>query len=181
LNNTSGKHCSPSPKGLGLGRIRNGSSAGIPHIDGDFRLLFRAIRTRLQSRLFLFVARKIVSWDFLNGDLKPDSRERLRGWHTSSPEFIMKLYVGNLSFDTTENDLKALFAEFGTVTDTYLVTDRATGDSRGFAFVTMSNANEGKAAIKGLAEKEFAGRTLTVNEARPKEDRPKRSFAGSRR
>jgi len=133
----------------------------------------------------LFVARKIVSWDFLNGDLKPDSRERLRGWHTSSPESIiqsiMKLYVGNLSFDTTENELKALFAEFGTVTDTYLVTDRATGDSRGFAFVTMSNANEGKAAIKGLAEKEFAGRTLTVNEARPKEDRPKRSFAGSRR
>ena len=136
----------------------------------------------LYFRLFLFVARKIVSWDFLNGDLKPDSRERLHGWHTSHhPESIMKLYVGNLSFDTTGNELKDLFAEFGTVTDTYLVTDRATGDSRGFAFVTMSNANEGKAAITGLADKEFAGRTLTVNEARPKEDRPKRSFAGSRR
>ena len=55
------------------------------NLGGDFRLLFWAIRTRLQSRLFLFVARKIVSWAFLSGDLKPDSRERLRGWHTLSP------------------------------------------------------------------------------------------------
>ena len=93
----------------------------------------------------------------------------------------MKLYVGNLSFDTTENDLKAFFAEFGTVTDVYLVTDRATGNSRGFAFVTMGNASEGNAAIKGLADKQLAGRALTVNEARPKEERPKRPFAGSRR
>jgi cold-inducible RNA-binding protein len=93
----------------------------------------------------------------------------------------MKLYVGNLSFDTTENDLKALFAEFGTVTDVYFGTERATGNSRGFAFVTMGNASEGNAAIKGLADKQLAGRALTVNEARPKEERPKRSFAGSRR
>jgi cold-inducible RNA-binding protein len=157
----------------------------ISELKGSSRRLSLAIsddKAESRVRLFLFVARKIVNWDFLNGDLKPDSRERLRGWHTFiTLNFIMKLYVGNLSFDTTENDLKALFAEFGTVTDTYLVTDRATGDSRGFAFVTMSNANEGNAAIKGLAEKEFAGRTLTVNEARPKTDRPKRSFAGSRR
>ena len=93
----------------------------------------------------------------------------------------MRLYVGNLSFDTTENDLKTLFADYGTVTDVYLVTDRGTGSSRGFAFVTMANATEGNAAIKGLGEKEFARRTLTVNEARPKDERPKRSFAGSRR
>jgi cold-inducible RNA-binding protein len=114
--------------------------------------------------------------------LKPDSRERLCGWHSfKSPEIIMRLYVGNLSFDTTENDLRSLFADFGTVTDIYLVTDRATGNSRGFAFVTMASAAEGNAAIKGLAEKEFARRTLTVNEARPKDERPKRSFSGSRR
>ncbi|MGA8658035.1 MAG: RNA-binding protein [Chthoniobacterales bacterium] len=93
----------------------------------------------------------------------------------------MRLYVGNLSFDTTENDLKALFADYGSVTDVYLVTDRGTGNSRGFGFVTMGNATEGNAAVKGLAEKEFAGRKLTVNEARPKEERANRSFAGSRR
>jgi cold-inducible RNA-binding protein len=93
----------------------------------------------------------------------------------------MKLYVGNLSFDTTENDLRTLFSDFGTVTDIYLVSDRATGNSRGFAFVTLSSASEGAAAINGLAGREFSGRSLTVNEARPKEDRPRRSFAGSRR
>jgi hypothetical protein len=69
----------------GLIAFKMGPLQGLPHIDGDFRLLFRAIRPTLGSRLFLFVARKIVSWDFLSGDLKPDSRERLRGWHTLSP------------------------------------------------------------------------------------------------
>ena len=103
--------------------------------------------------MFLFVARKIVSWAFLSRDLKPDSRNGSAAGIRYHPESNMKLYVGNLSFDTTENDLKTLFADFGTVTDTYLVTDRATGDSRGFAFVTMSNANEGNAAIKNWQTK----------------------------
>ena len=93
----------------------------------------------------------------------------------------MKLYVGNLSFSTTDPDLKDLFAPYGNVTDVHLVTDRVSGDSRGFAFVTMSSAAEGKAAIAALAGKELDGRSLTVNEARPKTEMgAKRSFTKSR-
>ncbi len=93
----------------------------------------------------------------------------------------MKLYVGNLSFDTTENDLQELFEQFGKVTDVGLVTDRATARSRGFAFVTMGSAAEGQAAIKALEGKDFQGRDLTVNEARPREDRPGGGGGGARR
>jgi cold-inducible RNA-binding protein len=93
----------------------------------------------------------------------------------------MKLFVGNLSFDTTEAELEELFAPFGTVTDAKVITDQSTGRSRGFGFVTLKNAAEGQAAIKALAGKSVAGRNLTVNEARPREDRPNRSFSNSRR
>jgi RNA recognition motif-containing protein len=93
----------------------------------------------------------------------------------------MKLYVGNLSFRTTQKELQNLFEEFGTVTDVSLMTDRETGDSRGFAFVTMNSSAEGQAAIRGLEGKEFGGRNLKVNEARSKEDRLGRSFSDSRR
>jgi RNA recognition motif-containing protein len=96
-------------------------------------------------------------------------------------KIIMKLFVGNLSFDTTENDLQDLFEEYGTVTEVNLVNDRVTGRSRGFAFVTFSNAAEGQTAITALEGKEFCGRNLTVNEARPKGDRPDRSFSKARR
>lgn len=92
----------------------------------------------------------------------------------------MKLYVGNLSFRTTQKELQNLFEEFGTVADVSLVTDRETGDSRGFAFVTMNSSAEGQAAIRGLEGKEFGGRNLKVNEARSKEDRLGRSFSDSR-
>jgi RNA recognition motif-containing protein len=95
----------------------------------------------------------------------------------------MKLYVGNLSFNTTDPDLRDLFAEYGTVEDVHLVTDRDTGKSRGFAFVTMSSAEEGRAAITALEGKQVDGRNLTVNEARPKNEGGKggkRSFSGSR-
>ena len=98
----------------------------------------------------------------------------------------MKLYVGNLSFNTTDPDLRDLFAEYGTVEDVHLVTDRGTGKSRGFAFVTMSSAEEGRAAITALEGKQVDGRNLTVNEARPKNEGDKggkggkRSFSGSR-
>lgn len=85
----------------------------------------------------------------------------------------MKLYVGNLSFETSEADLRALFDQFGTVTEISIINDRMTGRPRGFAFVTMSNVAEGRAAISGLQGKEFGGRPLIVNEARSKEDRPK--------
>jgi cold-inducible RNA-binding protein len=91
----------------------------------------------------------------------------------------MKLYVGNLSFDTTENDLQELFSQYGTVTEAALMQDRMTGRSRGFAFVTMGAAAEGEAAINALNGKQVQGRALTVNEARPREDRPGRSFSGS--
>ena len=89
----------------------------------------------------------------------------------------MKLYVGNLSFDTSEADLRSIFEQFGNVTETHIVNDRETGRSRGFAFVTMSNAAEGRAAIGTLHGKQFGGRALTVNEARPREDRPNQSYS----
>ena len=83
----------------------------------------------------------------------------------------MKLYVGNLSFDITERTLRELFEPFGTVSEVKLIMDRETGQSRGFGFVTMGNVSEGNAAIKGLHGKDKSGRKLTVNEARPKDDR----------
>jgi cold-inducible RNA-binding protein len=95
---------------------------------------------------------------------------------------FMKLYVGNLSFSATESDLRELFAPHGTVTDVHLVTDRMSGQSRGFAFVTMGNRNEGQAAISALEGHSVDGRNLTVNEARPKtENRSDRSFNRGRR
>ena len=93
-----------------------------------------------------------------------------------------KLYVGNLSFDTTEIDLQDLFAEAGTVNETALMQDKFTGKSRGFAFVTMSSAEEAQKAISLFHGKSIQGRPLTVNEARPREDStgggPRRSFGG---
>lgn len=85
----------------------------------------------------------------------------------------MKLYVGNLSFETTENDLQDAFEKHGQVGEVALMMDRMTGRSRGFAFVTMANAAEGNAAVAALNGKQFAGRALTVNEARPREERPR--------
>ncbi|MDX2017465.1 MAG: RNA-binding protein [Planctomycetota bacterium] len=81
----------------------------------------------------------------------------------------MKLYVGNLSFKTTEAELRALFEEFGEVTSASLVMDRETGRPRGFGFVEMSNAEQAQAAIGALHGKNVGGRDLTVNEARPRE------------
>jgi len=88
-----------------------------------------------------------------------------------------KLFVGNLSFETTENDLQDAFAAFGTVAESNLMTDRTTGRSRGFGFITMSTPEEAQKAIDGLNGKELGGRALTVNIARPREERP----AGGRR
>ena len=75
----------------------------------------------------------------------------------------MDIYVGNLPFRTTEQDLESAFAEFGTVDRVKIITDRETGRSRGFAFVTMPTADEAKAAIEGLHDQDFQGRTLRVN------------------
>lgn len=82
-----------------------------------------------------------------------------------------KLYVGNLSYDTTERDLNEAFAEFGTVTETNLMMDRMTNRPRGFGFVTMSNADEAQKAIDGLNGRNLDGRDLTVNIAKPREER----------
>src|SRR6201985_912437 len=83
----------------------------------------------------------------------------------------MKLYVGNLSFQTSSNELQELFAQAGTVESANVGEDRDTGRSRGFGFVEMASKEEGQAAIAQLNGKEVNGRALTVNEARPREDR----------
>jgi len=83
-----------------------------------------------------------------------------------------KLYVGNLSFQTTSEDLKEHFAQAGNVESASVVEDRMTGRSRGFGFVEMATAEEAAAAIEQFNGKEFSGRNLTVNEARPRTDRP---------
>ena len=83
-----------------------------------------------------------------------------------------KLFVGNLSFNTTENDLQDAFAAHGTVTETNLMMDRATGRPRGFGFITMGSAEEAQKAIAAMNGKEMDGRALTVNVAKPREERP---------
>lgn len=83
----------------------------------------------------------------------------------------MKLYVGNLAYSTTNESLKALFAEFGDVESAQVVMDRDTGRSKGFGFVELANAQAAQAAISALNGKDVGGRQLTVNEARPREDR----------
>jgi cold-inducible RNA-binding protein len=97
----------------------------------------------------------------------------------------MKLYVGNLAFETTENDLQDLFEQHGAVNEVHLMMDRMTGKSRGFAFVTMNDDEQAKSAMSATNGKELNGRALNVNEARPREERPRsggnRSFAGNRR
>ena len=94
----------------------------------------------------------------------------------------MKLYVGNLAFETTENDLQDLFEQSGKVTEVSLVMDRMSGRSRGFAFVTMASDADGQAAMTATNGKALNGRALTVNEARAREERPRsHSFAGNRR
>ncbi len=89
-----------------------------------------------------------------------------------------KLYVGNLSFNTTETDLMDLFAQSGTVSEAMIMQDRFTGKSRGFAFVTMGSDAEAADAVTKFHGKTIDGRPLTVNEARPKEDRPRTGGGG---
>ena len=92
-----------------------------------------------------------------------------------------KLFVGNLSFKTTENELNDAFAAHGTVIEANLMMDRATNRSRGFAFVTMSTDEEAQKAIAALNGKDLNGRAITVNIARPREERPSGGGGGGRR
>jgi len=80
----------------------------------------------------------------------------------------MNIYVGNLSFQASEDDIRQAFAQYGQVTSVTIIKDKFTGESRGFAFVEMSNGTEAQAAIAGLNGKDLRGRSLTVNEARPR-------------
>jgi cold-inducible RNA-binding protein len=98
----------------------------------------------------------------------------------------LNIYVGNLSFDTTERDLEAAFSSYGAVSSVRVITDRDTNRPRGFGFVEMPDASEAQAAIAGLNGKDLQGRTLTVNEARPREERGRgsggnRGYASERR
>ena len=92
-----------------------------------------------------------------------------------------KLFVGNLSFNTTENDLQDLFAAQGSVTETNLMMDRTTGRPRGFGFITMSTAEEAQKAIAALNGAQLDGRALTVNVAKPREERAPGGGGGGRR
>ncbi|MBU8922663.1 MAG: RNA-binding protein [Bacteroidales bacterium] len=82
----------------------------------------------------------------------------------------MKIYVGNMSFDTSESDIRKAFEEHGTVDTVSIITDRDTGRPKGFGFIEMSNDTEAQAAIDNLNDKDFMGRTLKVNQARPRND-----------
>jgi RNA recognition motif-containing protein len=90
----------------------------------------------------------------------------------------MNIYVGNLSYDCTEDDLRTAFGAYGTVDSARLISDRDTGRPKGFGFVEMSNNNEAQAAINGLNNSQLRDRSITVNEARPREERPARSNYG---
>ncbi len=91
---------------------------------------------------------------------------------------MKKLFVGNLSWDATDNDLKEIFSKFGELSEVTVLRERDTNRSKGFGFVTFTNDKEAETAINEMNGKELMGRALTVNEARPKEDRPqqRRSF-----
>ncbi len=93
----------------------------------------------------------------------------------------MNIYVGNLSFDATEDDLEGAFGQYGDVSSVNIIKDRDTGRSRGFAFVEMRDDNQAREAIEGVNLKEIAGRSVTVNEARPREDRRGGGGGGGRR
>lgn len=89
-----------------------------------------------------------------------------------------KLFVGNLAYNTTEDDLRDAFSQAGTVESVAIITDKISGRSKGFGFVEMSTEDEAQKAIEMLNEKDMGGRNITVNEARPMEERPRRSFGG---
>jgi cold-inducible RNA-binding protein len=90
----------------------------------------------------------------------------------------VKLYVGNLPYSTADADLTTLFAEYGTVVSASVISDRETGRSKGFGFVEIEEEDKAKAAIEALNGKDFGGRNIVVNEARPREDKPPRREGG---
>ena len=93
----------------------------------------------------------------------------------------MNIYIANLNYDVDDNDLKELFEGFGTVSSAKVITDRETGKSRGFGFVEMPVEGEANKAIEELNEAEYEGKTITVNVAKPKTDKPRRKFGSNNR
>jgi len=93
---------------------------------------------------------------------------------------MTNIYVGNLSFDATEEDLRQAFAQYGEIASVNVIKDRETGRSRGFAFVEMPDSDQAKEAIENVNLTDIAGRRVTVNEARPKSDRPRKGGGGRR-
>ena len=104
--------------------------------------------------------------------LLPEFKQRYKRFQGQDWKAAMKLYVGNLSFSMSESELRDLFSQHGEVTSATLVMDRETGRPRGFGFVEFANDDEGRAAIEALNGQNIGGRDLTVNEARPRENRP---------
>lgn len=94
---------------------------------------------------------------------------------------MTSIYVGNLAYTATEDDLREAFAQYGNVSKVNIVMDRETGRPRGFAFIEMPDGREAATAIQEMNLKEISGRAITVNEARPKTDRPHRGGGGGRR
>jgi len=88
----------------------------------------------------------------------------------------MQIYVGNMNYRTTEEDINKLFSQYGEVETVKLISDRETGRAKGFGFVTMNDDSAAKEAIEALNEKEFEGRSLRINEAKPREERPRREY-----
>ena len=105
--------------------------------------------------------------------MRKNNRERM--------DVELNIYVGNLSYEATEEGLTTAFGAHGQVDSARIITDRYTGRSRGFGFVEMANSDEAQAAIEALNGTEMGGRTLTVNEARPREERPERGGGGGGR
>ncbi len=93
-------------------------------------------------------------------------------------EVFMNIYVGNLPYNTNDADMKALFENYGTVTSTSIISDKFTGRSRGFGFVEMADDDQARQAIEATNGADYNGRALVVNEARPREERPRREFSG---
>jgi RNA recognition motif-containing protein len=88
----------------------------------------------------------------------------------------MQIYVGNMNYRTTEETINELFSQYGEVESVKLISDRETGRAKGFGFVTMNDDAAAKEAIAALNEKEYEGRTLRINEAKPREERPRREY-----
>jgi cold-inducible RNA-binding protein len=143
---------------------------------GWFLITEVALPTSIRNRLFVrlpFFSEAISIRHFLKVTAKTADKVKII--------MSMKLYVGNLSFQTSSYDLEEMFAAHGTVESANVVEDRETGRSRGFGFVEMSSKEEGENAISELNGKDLNGRTLTVNEAKPREDRGGNRGGGNNR